>query len=171
MHECTRFIFHVKSPRKMFWSKMKSLSWVLDDKWNASDGGFVDLMEVQWRKALNLMRCTLSWSGKMVKWMESEVLETWKCFSLENFGLRKKTSLKMGLDPLSSKKMCLCSPTQAPLSLSKGKRFKWGSRGQNFGFIYMHGRWKVAQSSLKYWLETLKLIIGTFTLSPINDQI
>ena len=42
MHECTSWIFHVKSPRKMFRSKIKSLSWVLDDKWNASHGGFLN---------------------------------------------------------------------------------------------------------------------------------
>ena len=35
----------------MFQSKMKSLSWVLDDKWNASHSGFVDLMDSSMNKS------------------------------------------------------------------------------------------------------------------------
>jgi hypothetical protein len=138
MHECTSWFFYVKSLRKMFRSKMRSLSWVFDDKWNASHSGFVNLVESSVKKSYKFdeMRFELKWkngevNGKWNPW-------TWKCFSLENFGFRKKYFLKIDLDPLWSKKMCLCSLTQATLSLSKGKWCKWGSMGQNVGFIYMH---------------------------------
>ena len=126
------YFFYVKSPIKMFWSKMKSRSWVFDDNWNASHSGFVGLMESSMKKSFKFDEMCFELKWNMVKkWMESEILEH------ENVGLRKKYFLKIVLDPLSSKKMCLCSPTQAPLSLSKGKWCKWGSRGQNVGFIYM----------------------------------
>ena len=72
MHESTSTILHVKSPRKMFLSKMKSLSWFFDDKWNASQSGFVNLMESSMKKVLSLMTCALSSSEKW--WREWKIV-------------------------------------------------------------------------------------------------
>ena len=37
-HECTSWNFHIGSWINMFWSKMKSLSWVLDEKCKCNPG-------------------------------------------------------------------------------------------------------------------------------------
>lgn len=51
------------------------------------------------------------------------------------------------------------------------KMVKMRLKESKFGaYINSYGR-RVAHYSLKYWLETLKFIIGPFTLSPINDQL
>lgn len=100
MHECTRWIFHVKSPRKMFWSKIKSLSWVLDDKWNASHGELVDPMESSMKKNLKLGEICyeLKWRSewkydKRSSWSVMEVL------FIQSFGFRWNFFLERLLDP------------------------------------------------------------------------
>lgn len=118
----------------MFWSKKKSLSWVFDDNWNASHSGFVDLMESSMKKSFKFDEMCFELKWKMVKWMESEVFETWKCFPLENFDLRMKTFLKIVLDPLWSKK-CVCALPPKLLSHSPKENGKYEAQGvEMWGF-------------------------------------
>ena len=92
---------------------MQSFVWVFDDEWNASQGGFVGLMESSMKKSFKFDEMCFEF-----KWMGSDVIETWKCFSLKNFICEEKLP-KVMLEPLFSKEMCLCFPTQTPLSLPK----------------------------------------------------
>ena len=56
----------------MFWSKMQSFSWVLDDGEMPTKVGLLVSWRVQLRKVLSLIRCSLSWSEKC--WSEWEVM-------------------------------------------------------------------------------------------------
>lgn len=51
--------------------------------------------------------------------MEIDVIEKLKCFSLEKKMVLGDFFLKVVLDPLFLGKICLCSLSQDPLSLSK----------------------------------------------------
>ena len=66
----------------------------LDDEWNASQSGFVSLMESSMKKSFKFDEMCFELKWKVLKWMGSDVLETWKCFSLKNFGLWNKIRLK-----------------------------------------------------------------------------
>ena len=118
--------------------KFMSLYWKVECKWGRVCRSYWECNEESWK--YDGMFFQMKW--RMVELMKGEVQETLKCSSLQNFGLGNKCFLKMILDPLWPKKLCLCSLTQAPLPLSKSKRCKWESRGLNLGFIYIHvGDW------------------------------
>ena len=84
----------------MFQSKMKSLSWVLDDKWKCKPEW------VCWsHEEFDEEKLWVWWDVLWIKMQNGEVngklsFETWKCLLLQNFGLRMKTFLKIVLDPL-----------------------------------------------------------------------
>ena len=103
-HEFTSWNFHLGSWRNIFWSKMRSLSWVLDENvrrnpesvsWSHGSSMNGKVFEV-WEKY------ALSWERE-VKWVKIFFLELGKFFSLEKFGWNEKLANFM-LDPLSSQK-------------------------------------------------------------------
>ena len=95
----------------MFQSKMNSFSWVLNDEWNASHGGFCRRHGVFDEEKFEFDEISFDFSWKMVKWMRNEVLETREKFPLQKFWFEKQTCFKIELDPLLLKKLvCALSP-------------------------------------------------------------
>ena len=75
MNECKSWFEHVESIRIMFKSKIKWNSWVLNAKWNTTKDEFVD--PIRWGRVQSLMGYALRRNEEMVKWMESEVIQSW----------------------------------------------------------------------------------------------
>ena len=122
----------------MFQLKMKTLSWVLDEKCECnprsvgrSHGKFDEWKSFQ--------------VGRNVDWVEIESVEvseklsfrTWNSFLTWKFGLETKNLSNLMLDPLFLTQM---SSALTPKLLShspKEKWRKWFTKGWNMGFIYM----------------------------------
>ena len=146
--------------------KFKSLS----EKWNGSQDELIDrvgrplkwCLEVWWRVPLGEMR-----SDEKI---ECEFLEVCSCSSFKIW-LRRFFFLEMGVRSfLVEKDVFVLSHTSSSLVLQM-KVTQISLKEKTFGGNI--GAWmeRVAQRSLKYWIRTLEINLGTFPLSPINDPI
>ena len=137
VHKCTSWNFHVKSGRKMFQSKMKSVSWVLIKMQVQARMGLSMSWEVQWRKSFSsLEKCVLSqsekwWSEWKVEFWNIEVFITWKFwFVNENFP-------KWMLDPLFLiKNVFVFSHLDSSLTLQR-KMVQMRLKGSKYE-VYIH---------------------------------
>ena len=116
--------------------------------------GLSILWRVQWRKALSLMICALSWSGKMVKWMESEILEHESVFHLKILVWKINLAFDSARSSLIEKNVFVLSHPSSSLTLQR-KMARMRLKGSKF-WVNIHAwRWRVAQKSLKNWFETI----------------
>ena len=99
MHECTSWILHLKSSRKMFWSKMKSFSWILDDKWNAVKWVW-RFYEESGEEKLKLDEICFEWKWRS-EWKDEKrsIWSLMEVILIQSFCLRWKFILQRLLDP------------------------------------------------------------------------
>ena len=91
-HDFTGWNFHVESWRNIFRSKMKFLSWVLDENANTIHTWLIGLMEVWWMKKFCCLEEVCFELRKKVKVSGNLSLElAKKKFSLEKFWFGMKT--------------------------------------------------------------------------------
>ena len=155
MHETTCWIFHVKSWKNMFQSKLKSFSRVLNDEWNASHGCVCRCHGVFDEEKFEFAEMSFELSWKMVKWNEKwsswnkTDVSTWK------FLVWKTNFLQNWVRSSFVERNLICTLTPKLLSHSPKEMEEMRLKESKYG-VYIHAwRWMVGQKSLNYLLGSL----------------